>query len=124
MTWSHDMSAAPRGKTITVQRLFKDKNSAYGEKLVSVEEFETDYLWLATECGKVIKSYCIPETKHSRGRWAGVNAPIAWQPFIVPDHPSNKGIESGANAAADNSALGSDSSHEEAATEGKFDVTQ
>lgn len=96
--FNFDMSAAPRGKTIT--RIAK-----LGDRTKEVEDFISEPVWLATACNKVIKSEWIPETKHSRGRWAGVNAPIAWQPFIVPDHPGNNKIESGANAAADNSAL-------------------
>jgi hypothetical protein len=70
----------------------------------------------------VIKSYWIPETKHSRGRWAGVNAPIAWQPFVVPDHPgAGKEFESGANAATDSPALAK-SNHEEAAQGAENDI--
>lgn len=59
MTWNHDLTTAPQDGPI----------------------------WLASKCGKVIKSEWIPATKHSGGRWAGVGAPVAWQPYIVPAHP-------------------------------------
>ncbi len=59
--WNHDISSAPRDSDI----------------------------WLATKCGKVIKSYWIE--KFGPGRWAGLGTkeqPIAWQAFVVPAHPS------------------------------------
>jgi len=59
MAWNHDLTTAPQDAPI----------------------------WLATACGKVIKSYWVAPVKKEAGRWAGVGAPIAWQPFIVPEHP-------------------------------------
>ncbi|MDQ0320014.1 hypothetical protein QO002_002152 [Pararhizobium capsulatum DSM 1112] len=47
-------------------------------------------VWLATKCGKVIKSAWI-DGKGLPGRWAGLatkELPIAWQPYVVPAHPS------------------------------------
>ncbi len=58
--WNQDISAAPRNSDI----------------------------WLATKCGKVIKSYWID--KFGPGRWAGLGTkeqPVAWQAFVVPAHP-------------------------------------
>lgn len=59
MTWHHDIASAPRDQK----------------------------LWLASECGKVI-----PTTwDKKRGQWAGFatngKPPIAWQPYLVPEHP-------------------------------------
>lgn len=56
-----------------------------------VREFEPENVWVATKCAKVLKSYWIPATDKNDGRWAGLGTteqPVAWQPFIVPDHPS------------------------------------
>jgi len=90
MTWSFDISSAPRGHNITVMRTARSKD---GVTRVPVKEFEPDHVWLATICGKVIKSYWIPETDKNEGRWAGFatkEQPKAWQPFIVPVHPDQK----------------------------------
>lgn len=89
MTWNHDISAAPRGRTINVVRNTKTKD---GVIRVPVEEFEPDILWLASSCGKVIRSYWIPANKHHDGYWAGFaqkggTPPVAWQNYVVPEHP-------------------------------------
>ncbi len=60
--WDHDLSRAPRDKPV----------------------------WLATKCKKVIRSYWVRNTRIDVARWAGLGtkeAPIAWQPYIVPEHP-------------------------------------
>lgn len=62
MTWNTDITTAPQGAPV----------------------------WLASVCGKVIKSAWI-DGKGSDGRWAGLASkeqPIAWQPYVVPAHPS------------------------------------
>lgn len=64
MNWDHDISAAPLEEPI----------------------------WAASQCGKVIKSsYVHPKPNLGRsGRWSGFatgEAPIAWQRFVVPEHP-------------------------------------
>lgn len=44
-------------------------------------------IWLASECGKVIPTYW----DKKRNQWAGFatngKPPIAWQPYVVPEHP-------------------------------------
>ena len=60
MTWSSDLITAPR---------------------------DAD-LWLATKCGKVIKSHW--HDKFGSGRWVGLatrEEPVAWQAYVVPEHP-------------------------------------
>jgi hypothetical protein len=45
---------------------------------------------LATQCGRVIKSYWLEKTKFSPARWAGLGTnevPVAWQHFVTPEHP-------------------------------------
>ncbi|MEX2739949.1 hypothetical protein AB3480_00620 [Rhizobium mongolense] len=69
-TWSFDLTTAPRDRK----------------------------LWLASECGKVI-----PTTwDKKREQWAGFatngKPPVAWQEFIVPEHP---GARSDLDAIAD-----------------------
>ncbi|WP_105430192.1 hypothetical protein [Neorhizobium sp. T6_25] len=61
MSWNHDITSAPRDQR----------------------------LWMASECGKVI-----PTTwDKKREQWAGFatngKPPIAWQPYVVPEHPGN-----------------------------------
>lgn len=63
MTWNRDISAAPR---------------------------DCD-LWLATKCGKVIKSHW--HDKFGSGRWVGLatrEEPVAWMDYVVPEHPFNQ----------------------------------
>jgi hypothetical protein len=48
---------------------------------------------LATQCGRVIKSYWLEKTKFSPARWAGLGTnevPVAWQNFVTPEHPFTK----------------------------------
>lgn len=83
--WNLDMSSAPKGKTVTKQVLFADKNSASGQSLKSFDEFVPDLVILASECKKVIKSYWLPD----ENRWAGFSEksrPVAWQPW--PEWPA------------------------------------
>lgn len=88
--WSRDISGAPRGRNITVMRTARGKE---GVTRVPMKEFEPESVWLATKCGKVLKSHWIPETEKNEGRWAGFSTkeqPVAWQPFIVPVHPDQQ----------------------------------
>ncbi|UFS83178.1 hypothetical protein LPB79_13070 [Rhizobium sp. T136] len=94
MSWSFNIDEAPRGKTVQTKRLVTDRNSASGQSLRVIEDFVPDYLWLATKCGKVIKSYWIEATKFSPARWAGLGTtevPVAWQHFVTPEHPVDQG---------------------------------
>jgi hypothetical protein len=55
---------------------------------LNLSEAPTDRdLWLASKCGKVIKT----AWDKKRGQWAGFatngSAPIAWQVYVVPVHP-------------------------------------
>ena len=86
-SWNFDIEEAPRGKSVKTERQIKD-----GVRVI--ETFEPDIVWMASSCGKVIRSYWIPESKTCRGRWAGFSAageqPIAWQPYVVPSHPEHR----------------------------------
>jgi hypothetical protein len=82
--WSFDVAAAPRGKTFKRNRIVKDK-------VQEVDEFVPDYLWVATKCGKVNKSYFIPQAGKVPARWSGLATgedPVAWCEFIIPEFPS------------------------------------
>lgn len=84
MSWNHDMSAAPKGQTVQVKRLVTDKSSASGKSLRTIEEFKQDHLILASKCGKVTRSYWIPNEQ----RWcmfAKGEEPVAWQKW--PEWP-------------------------------------
>lgn len=85
MSWNPDISEAPLGRTVQIQRLVKDKNSASGQSLKFVDEFVRDDVILASKCGKVIKSYWIPDEHRFAGFSQG-EAPTAWMPW--PQHPS------------------------------------
>lgn len=87
MTWNTNIQEAPRGRNVTVMRNTKTRN---GIERVPVNEFEIDPVWLATKCGKVVRSYWIPKTDKNPGRWGGLangELPIAWQTYVVPVHP-------------------------------------
>jgi len=89
--WSFDISTAPKGKTVTTTRLVTDKSSASGKSVRDFEEFVPDHIWIATKCGKVSRTYWIPEHGKNPGRWSGLatgEQPIAWMPFVVPAHPN------------------------------------
>lgn len=58
--WNHDISAAP-----------KDAR-----------------LWLASHCGKVIGPTAWDEKRGQFAGFATKEQPIAWQPYVVPAHPS------------------------------------
>ncbi|UHS60584.1 hypothetical protein HRR99_03140 [Agrobacterium vaccinii] len=90
--WSHDISAAPRGEekltTISVDGKQRTKR-----------EYHVAPVWLAWADGSVSRSYWVPETKAGPARWSGCTAaqvPIAWQHFVVPEHPFTQ--RDGANA--------------------------
>lgn len=75
--WCFDMSKAPRGKYVVVNRKF-------GKGVASARVFEPDKLILASKCGKVTVSRYLPDEK----RWemfAKGEQPIAWQ--LWPNHP-------------------------------------
>ena len=83
--WNENISEAPVGKEVTVTRLVPDKNSASGRSVKDLQEYQRDDVILASKCGKVIKSYWLPDEK----RWAGFNAgeqPVAWMAW--PKHPN------------------------------------
>jgi hypothetical protein len=90
--WNFNISEAPRGKTVLVEQFRK---TADGVKLANVETFIPDFIWAASNCGKVIKSYWVPANNHHNGYFAGFPSepkygsdPIAWQPFVIPSHPT------------------------------------
>lgn len=86
MNWNFDMASAPRGRTETRTRKGKDGKTI--EYSVRIEE----HVWLASDTEeKAFRSYWVEPTKHTpNGRWAGFTEgqkPIAWMPFVTPDHP-------------------------------------
>ncbi|MBB3521084.1 hypothetical protein [Rhizobium sp. BK456] len=87
MTWNHDISAAPRGQQVTVTRKVR---TAEGSVDRDFTEHHVAPVWLARADGKVVRSYWVPATKQSTGRWAGFaenEQPVAWQVFVTPEHP-------------------------------------
>lgn len=88
--WNHDISKAPRGQMVPQEQQRRGADGKVSHAIVN--QFVPDWLWLATKCGKVLKSHWLPADGKFRpvGRWGGFNAndePVAWQPFVVPVHP-------------------------------------
>jgi len=87
--WNFNIGEAPRGKTVPVEQWRKTTD---GMKLAVTDTFVADWLWLATKCGKVLKSHWMPPEGKTRavGRWLSLDVneqPVAWQAFVVPAHP-------------------------------------
>jgi hypothetical protein len=83
MTWNFDISSAPRGKTVTIIEADKDG------KIRERQEFRHDHVILASKCGRVMRSYWIPD----ESRWCMFKKgeePVAWMHW--PDHPGVKPV--------------------------------
>ena len=77
MTWNFDVSEAPKGRT--VERAVTTEKGK-----VPYEAFEHDHVILASKCGKVMRSYWIPDEQ----RWCMFSKheePVAW--MLWPSHP-------------------------------------
>ena len=77
MTWNRDISLAPRGKYVVVNRKF-------GKTMADAQVFKPDRVILATKCGKVTLSHYLPDEK----RWMMLHTneePVAWMAW--PEHP-------------------------------------
>ena len=85
MSWSTDISAAPRGKRVKTSKMVN------GKKHTSTST-EREHVWLATKDGAVILSYWIWPKDSDRGRWIMLGAtdpekPLAWYPFTEGEFP-------------------------------------
>lgn len=83
--WNFDLTQAPVGTNRTVEKKFPDGSTR------KHEIFEAAQVWAASKCGKVTLSYYIPKEK----RWNMFTKdvpPIAWQPFVVPEHPGVQNV--------------------------------
>ena len=87
MTWSTDISAAPRGKRVKTSKVINGKTHT------SVV-IEREPVWLATKCGKVILSYWLWTRevggKMTKARWIMLSEnkqPLAWYPFTEGEFP-------------------------------------
>lgn len=94
MTWSTDISKAPRGKHIN--RVKKDKDG----KESKYQEFVPDILWVHTKCGQVLWTRWIPDymvgtayPRKIKGWWCFLGReeqPIAWWSKLIEDKPYTK----------------------------------
>lgn len=90
MNWSTDIAAAPRGRKVRVSKVVKGKTH-------TTVSMEREPVWLATKCGKVIRSEWLwPRkvgqygTRMTKARWSMIGAneqPLAWRPFIKGEFP-------------------------------------
>lgn len=59
----------------------------------NITEAQTgDYVWLATKCGRVVRSYWVSISDRSGDGYWGMSMglkeePLAWQPYVKPVHP-------------------------------------
>lgn len=73
--WNFDISEAPLGRTVVIGKF---------------AQFAPDWIWVATKCGKVIKTHWKPKDAFGGERFVGLNKgeqPVAWQHFVIPVHP-------------------------------------
>ena len=87
--WSTDISAAPRGKRVKVSKVIKGKTHTK----VSIER---EPVWLATKCGRVVRSEWIRPRQDgetmTKARWMMLGMderPLAWRPFFDLEFPSH-----------------------------------
>lgn len=98
--WNHDITAAPRGEEKITTTIVDGKER-------TKREYNVAPVWLAFADGKVKRSYWVPEDKGFPARWSGCTAaetPIAWQHFIVPEHPFQESPRKAAEAVAERPA--------------------
>ena len=92
-SWSTDLSAAPRGKRVTVRKITKTG------KINASTRIERELVWLASQCGRVVLSdWLWPKkigeygTAMTKARWnmfGETEKPLAWRPFIEDEYPSH-----------------------------------
>ena len=83
MTWNFNMDEAPRGRVV------EEETQLNNGKTVKRTKFVADLIWAASSCGMFTKSYWVP-SENGCGRWnmfTAVSPPIAWQPYVIPEHP-------------------------------------
>ncbi|MEJ8308569.1 hypothetical protein [Agrobacterium larrymoorei] len=81
--WNTDITAAPRGEEKITTTIVDGKER-------TKREYHVAPVWLAFADGKVKRSYWVHEDKGFLARWSGCTAaetPIAWQHYVVPEHP-------------------------------------
>lgn len=100
--WNHDLTTAPRGKTVQVKRTIR------GEER-TVEEFRKEYILAVHASGMVAQSYWVPPRHTLSGallegnRWSGFNSgvdPIAWAPWPEYGIPTVEPVSDRLDAAA------------------------
>jgi hypothetical protein len=94
MDWSTDIAAAPRGKCVTIRKIGKD-GKVHAQTII-----EHEPVWLASKCGKVVKSHWLwsrkfgkySTTAMTKPRWMMLGEsekPLAWRPFVEGEYPSH-----------------------------------
>jgi hypothetical protein len=79
VNWNTNINGIPCGSQVKRSVQTKDGVKQY-------DDFQRDDVILATRCGKVIKSYWIPDEKRFAGLANG-EQPVAWVPW--PRHPNS-----------------------------------
>lgn len=87
ITWSTDISKAPKGDTVNVPFTTMVKGEPQAR---TRQEHQTVKILALTNCGMVVSSYWIPPKKGATGvvtdvgRWSGFNPgsdPVLWAPW-------------------------------------------
>ncbi|WP_320196250.1 hypothetical protein RMR10_004515 [Agrobacterium rosae] len=81
--WSHDISAAPLFEDFVNTRMVKNSKTGERRALPFNDTRRVDLI-LASKCGKVIKTYWIPDESRFAGFQPGEEI-IGWMPW--PKHP-------------------------------------
>lgn len=104
MVWNHDITAAPRGRTIQTTRKVKTSDGIVDRQ---VDEFRRDDILAVHKSGSVDRSYWIPPRYTQGGnlldggRWSGFNVgdePVAWMPWPTYE-PSSTAQPMGINTS-------------------------
>jgi hypothetical protein len=91
MTWNFSIDTIPRGRIEKRTRTVKGRNGD-PDKTTEISVFIEEPIWAATRNNEVVKAHFLPpDGKHRpEGRWVPLatgEQPIAWMPYIKPEHP-------------------------------------
>jgi hypothetical protein len=94
MEWNYNIDEAPKGIEVPV-KVRKKINNEWTE--VDGIEIQVQPIWMATKCGKIHRTYYVPEKlmhsgevrtgEHFSGFTVGSDNLLAWMPYEVPKHP-------------------------------------
>jgi len=81
--WNFNIDECPKGT-------YKTATKKIGKTEKKIKTFVPYYIWVATKHDIVTRSY-ITEDGERFNMLASKEKPIAWMPFVVPNHPNIEG---------------------------------